>query len=92
MLVALALAARMLYNAVVLGDYTPTSDADHYSEIATNVAAGIDMSKEIPVTAGSRLGRVGVADDIGRVALFCASDMAMFMTGSTLLVDAGETI
>jgi NAD(P)-dependent dehydrogenase (short-subunit alcohol dehydrogenase family) len=59
---------------------------------AENVAAGIDMSKEIPVTAGSRLGRVGVADDIGRVALFCASDMAMFMTGSTLLVDAGETI
>lgn len=59
---------------------------------AANVQAGIDMSKEIPVTAGSRLGRVGVADDIGRVALFAASDMSIFMTGSTLLVDAGETI
>jgi NAD(P)-dependent dehydrogenase (short-subunit alcohol dehydrogenase family) len=45
---------------------------------------------EISATASSRLGRVGEPDDIGRVVLFCASDMAMFMTGSTLLVDAGE--
>ena len=36
------------------------------------------------------LGRVGVPDDVARVALFCASDLALFMTGSTLLVDAGD--
>ena len=36
------------------------------------------------------LGRVGVPDDIARVALFCASDLAMLMTGSTLPVDAGD--
>lgn len=36
------------------------------------------------------LGRVGVADDVARVALFCASDLAGFMTGSTLLVDGGD--
>jgi enoyl-[acyl-carrier-protein] reductase (NADH) len=36
------------------------------------------------------LGRAGVADDVARVALFCASDMAMLMTGSTIPVDAGE--
>ena len=46
---------------------------------------------EISSTLGSRFGRIGVGDDIARVVLFCASDMAMFMTGSTLLVDAGET-
>ena len=40
----------------------------------------------------SLLGRVGVPDDIARAVLFAASDMAMFMTGSTLLIDAGETI
>ena len=34
-------------------------------------------------------GRLGVPDDIARVALFCASDLSMLMTGSTLLVDAG---
>ena len=51
-----------------------------------------DVAKEIPVMLSSRLGRVGVPDDIARAVLFCASDMSLFMTGSTLLVDAGETI
>lgn len=50
------------------------------------------LAKDIPVVLSSRLGRVGVPDDIARVVLFCASDMSIFMTGSTLLVDAGETI
>jgi NAD(P)-dependent dehydrogenase (short-subunit alcohol dehydrogenase family) len=36
------------------------------------------------------LGRVGVPDDVARVALFCASDLALFMTGSTVLVDGGD--
>lgn len=51
-----------------------------------------NVSAEIQATLSSRLGRVGVPDDIARVVLFCASDMAIFMTGSTLLVDAGEVI
>jgi NAD(P)-dependent dehydrogenase (short-subunit alcohol dehydrogenase family) len=59
-----------------------------------NMAALAELSSrvgsEIPATLTSRLGRVGVPDDIGRVVLFCASDMSMFMTGSTLLADAGE--
>ena len=36
------------------------------------------------------LGRPGTEDDVARVVLFCASDLALFMTGSTLLVDGGE--
>jgi len=50
-----------------------------------------DIPKELPQLATTRLGRVGVPDDVGRVALFCASDMSIFMSGSTLLVDAAET-
>jgi NAD(P)-dependent dehydrogenase (short-subunit alcohol dehydrogenase family) len=38
----------------------------------------------------TRLGRPGAPDDVARVVLFCASDMSMFMTGSTLPVDAGD--
>lgn len=38
------------------------------------------------------LGRIGVPDDVARVVLFCASDMAVLMTGSTLMVDAGEGV
>ena len=35
------------------------------------------------------LGRMGVADDIGRVALFLASELGSYMTGSTVIVDGG---
>jgi NAD(P)-dependent dehydrogenase (short-subunit alcohol dehydrogenase family) len=54
--------------------------------------SGRDVMGEIGATLTSRLGRVGVPDDIARVVLFCASDLSVFMTGSTLLADAGETI
>jgi NAD(P)-dependent dehydrogenase (short-subunit alcohol dehydrogenase family) len=43
----------------------------------------------IPGIGGTKLGRVGVSDDVARAILFCASDMASFMTGSTLLVEGG---
>ncbi len=36
------------------------------------------------------LGRIGVPDEVARVVLFCASDLALLMTGSTLPVDAGD--
>lgn len=49
------------------------------------------VREEIGATLTSALGRVGVPDDIARAVLFCASDLSLFMTGSTLLVDAGET-
>ena len=35
------------------------------------------------------LGRAGVPDDVARVALFAASGLSSFMTGDTLLIDAG---
>ncbi len=46
-------------------------------------------AKRASIAASLPLGRTAVADDIARVALFCASDMSILMTGSTLLVDAG---
>ncbi|HSV80843.1 MAG TPA: SDR family oxidoreductase [Ramlibacter sp.] len=41
--------------------------------------------------ASAPLGRLGVADDIARAVLFCASDLAMFMSGASLVVDGGAT-
>jgi NAD(P)-dependent dehydrogenase (short-subunit alcohol dehydrogenase family) len=41
------------------------------------------------MTSNDPLGRPGVGDDIGRVVLFCASDLSMMMTGTTLPVDGG---
>ena len=48
--------------------------------------------RPMPVMSQSLIGRLGTPDDIARVVLFCASDMSMIMTGSTLLADAGQTI
>ena len=50
--------------------------------------AGIGGSHEIDESA-LPLGRSGVPDDVARVVLFCASDLASLMTGSILAVDAG---
>ncbi|WP_168429569.1 MULTISPECIES: SDR family NAD(P)-dependent oxidoreductase [unclassified Microbacterium] len=38
------------------------------------------------------LGRAGVADEVARVAVFAASGLAGFMTGTTLVVDGGELV
>lgn len=55
-------------------------------------AAGLDLAATPPVMSQSLIGRLGTPDDIARVVLFCASDMSMIMTGSTVLADAGQTI
>lgn len=36
------------------------------------------------------MGRAGQADEVARVVYFAASDLAAFMTGTTLVVDGGE--
>lgn len=46
----------------------------------------VDADHELP------LGRDGVPDDVARVVLFCASDLSMLMTGSTLPVDGGMLV
>jgi len=38
------------------------------------------------------LGRMGEVDDIGRVALFLASDLASYITGSLIVVDGGYLV
>lgn len=59
---------------------------------AKEMSGGTVGAEEIAAMISSKLGRVGVPDDVARAVLFCASDMSIYMTGSTLLVDAGETI
>jgi 2-dehydro-3-deoxy-D-gluconate 5-dehydrogenase len=38
------------------------------------------------------LGRMGVADDVGRVALFLSSDLSSYMTGELVVVDGGYLV
>jgi NAD(P)-dependent dehydrogenase (short-subunit alcohol dehydrogenase family) len=56
-------------------------------EAAALLEAGVDVAKR---AASNPLGRMGVADDVARVVVFAASELAAFMTGSTLAVDAGR--
>ncbi|MFI5047996.1 MAG: SDR family NAD(P)-dependent oxidoreductase [Acidimicrobiia bacterium] len=62
----------------------PTPGVVAATENAASSAAARARPLDLP------LGRQGEPDDVARVVLFCASDLSMFMTGSTLLVDAGE--
>jgi NAD(P)-dependent dehydrogenase (short-subunit alcohol dehydrogenase family) len=48
-----------------------------------SAGAELDQIEALP------LGRLGLPDDIARVALFAVSDLAMLVTGSTIAVDAG---
>ncbi len=48
-------------------------------------------SLEGSVAAGLPLGRIAQPDDVANAALFCISDMASLVTGSTIFVDAGAT-
>ena len=51
--------------------------------------SGLDVMAKLGL---SPLGRIGVPDDVARVVLFCCSDLAMYMTGSVVAVDAGRLI
>jgi NAD(P)-dependent dehydrogenase (short-subunit alcohol dehydrogenase family) len=56
-------------------------------QMAPLAKAGLDVEARV---AANPLGRMGVPDDVARVVLFCCSDLAAFMTGSTVAVDAGS--
>lgn len=84
------LALELAPHAIRVLGVAPT-----FCETEGNMAALAELPdrvrSEISATLTSALGRVGVPDDIARVVLFAASDLSLFMTGSTILVDAGET-
>jgi NAD(P)-dependent dehydrogenase (short-subunit alcohol dehydrogenase family) len=80
---ALELAPHGIRVLAVAPGYCQTEHTEHLAKLGPEELAQIP----IPGIAGSRLGRVGVPDDIARVVLFCASDLSLFMSGQTLLAD-----
>ena len=70
--------------------YVPT-EGNLAMAAAAMAEAGVAPG-DMPVMNESLIGRLGTPDDIARVVLFCASDLSLIMTGSTLLADAGGTI
>ncbi|MDP3867548.1 SDR family NAD(P)-dependent oxidoreductase [Phenylobacterium sp.] len=44
------------------------------------------------LTAATPLGRAGLPDDVAQAAAFLCSDAASYVTGTTLLIDGGQTL
>ena len=63
---------------------TPGTAAAAVTQHATGTRHAVDVYAQLP------LGRAGLPDDVARVAVFCVSDLASFMTGTTVAVDAGQ--
>lgn len=85
--VALELASHKIWvNAIAPGGIaTPGVQA-----MQSKTPVGVDMSKVLKnFLAKIPMHRMGEPDDIGKVALFLASDMSSYMTGSQIVVDGG---
>ncbi|MBI2330124.1 SDR family oxidoreductase [Candidatus Daviesbacteria bacterium] len=85
--VALELAPHKIWvNAIAPGAIATPGVA----EMQKNAPAGVDMSKVLEgFLAKIPMHRIGEPDDIGKVALFLASDMSSYMTGAQIVVDGG---
>jgi NAD(P)-dependent dehydrogenase (short-subunit alcohol dehydrogenase family) len=87
------LAMELAPHGIRVIGVAPTYCVTEGNLLAAQELGGPDVTgADIEAMISSKLGRVGVPDDVARVVLFCASDLSIYMTGSTLLVDAGETI
>lgn len=62
-------------------------------QAAVPATPGVDMTKMIEAfMAKIPMHKMGEPDDIGKVALFLASDMSSYMTGSQIVVDGGALL
>lgn len=87
--IALELAPHKIWvNAIAPGGIlTPGVEKQQRS---MPVQSGVDMQKVMQeFMERIPMGRIGDPDDIGKVALFLASDMSSYMTGSQIVVDGG---
>jgi NAD(P)-dependent dehydrogenase (short-subunit alcohol dehydrogenase family) len=66
--------------------------APGWIETEMNDAARQDPSWYDTIKGMIPMGRWGTAEEVASVALFLASDAARYMTGSTVVVDGGQTL
>ena len=88
--VALELAQHKIWvNAIAPGGITTPG----VTKMQGPAQPGVDMSKVLEAfMAKIPMHRMGEPDEIGKVVLFLASDMASYMTGSQIVVDGGALL
>jgi len=87
--VALELAPHKIWvNAIAPGGIA--TEGTQKAQEAAPMPQNVDMKKMMEVfLAKIPMHKMGEPDDIGKVALFLASDMSSYMTGSQIVVDGG---
>lgn len=60
--------------------------------IATDMTGALTDNQKAKMSEAISLGRMGQPEDIAKVALFLASDMAKYVTAQTICVDGGMSI
>jgi NAD(P)-dependent dehydrogenase (short-subunit alcohol dehydrogenase family) len=86
-----ALAVELGPHGIRVLDVAPTlTDTPGISEVLGAIGDGSAADRLDQVGHNLPLGRAAVPDDIARAITFCASDLALMITGITLPVDGGH--
>ena len=86
-----SVANELAPNGIRVNAISPGNTVTAMTATVTSGDPGAIDETSHKIAAGSPLGYAGVPDDIAAAALFLASDDARYVSGHTLVVDAGQT-
>jgi NAD(P)-dependent dehydrogenase (short-subunit alcohol dehydrogenase family) len=86
-----SVANELAPNGIRVNAISPGNTVTAMTATVTSGDPGAIDETSHKIAAGSPLGYAGVPDDIAAAALYLASDDARYVSGHTLVVDAGQT-
>ena len=86
-----SVANELAADGIRVNAISPGNTVTAMTATVTTGDAADTAGAEAKIAAGSPLGYAGVPDDIAAAALYLASDESRYVSGHTLVVDAGQT-